>query len=296
MRLAPNLLRTMRPHQWVKNILLFCPLLLAHEIDNPKKFLSLGCAFLLMCLGASGTYLLNDVLDLEADRLHPVKKSRPVASGALPAGAALAAAFMLIGTGLGASLWFVGGQFTLMFGLYTLLTIAYSLWLKRLLIVDVIALSFFYTLRLLIGGTAVSVPVSPWLLACSWFFFLSLAFVKRFVEIRVCEELEGQTANGRSYLHGDLLLIQVAGIACGLSSVLVLLLYIATSDQVKILYANPLWLWMIAPLLVYWLMRTWFLAERNKMDPDPVSFAIKDGASWGTAALIGALLVLGSVT
>jgi 4-hydroxybenzoate polyprenyltransferase len=179
---------------------------------------------------------------------------------------------------------------------YAALSLSYTVALKRFLMVDVIILSFFYSLRIIIGGIAARVSLSPWFLAFSFFFFLSLAFVKRYTELRLLQDTSGEKLSGRGYGSHDTGLLPIAGISSGLLSILVFLLYIATSEQVKTLYSNALWLWMIAPLFVYWLMRTWFLAVRGTVHSDPVTFAIKDPPSWITAALIGLLLLLGAVT
>lgn len=290
------LIKTMRPHQWSKNIVLFVPILLAHDISHIDKYLTLMIAFACTCLAASGVYIVNDLLDREADRAHPVKKNRPIASGSVRADVAAFAAVILLGAGMGGAFVLLNVKFALILLFYVFLTTAYSFKLKKLLVIDVITLSFFYTLRILSGGVAVDVPVSPWLLGFSWFFFLSLAFLKRYIELKGCEAPDGECLKGRSYTSHDSIILPIAGISSGLLSVLVFLLYITTSDQMQALYSNPLWLWMVTPVLVYWLMRPWFLAERNGIDCDPVTFALTDVPSWIAAVITGILLVLGAVT
>ncbi|MGA3052293.1 MAG: UbiA family prenyltransferase [Chitinispirillaceae bacterium] len=290
------LLKTMRPHQWVKNLLLFAPFVLAHQIRSGEKYPILLIIFTCMCLTASATYLINDLFDRKADRRHPDKKNRSIASGALSPIVAWCAAGIMFFASLAAAARLVGTLPAALLACYAALSLLYTVALKRLLMVDVIVLSFFYSLRIIIGGVAVSVAISPWFLAFSFFFFLSLAFVKRYTELRLLGAGAGEMLSRRGYGPPDAELLPIAGISSGLLSILVFLLYIATSEQVKTLYSNSLWLWMIAPLFVYWLMRTWFLAVRGVVHSDPVTFAIKDPPSWITAVFIGILLLLGSVT
>jgi 4-hydroxybenzoate polyprenyltransferase len=293
--LFPIIFKALRPHQWVKNLLVFAPILLAHEVSDPKKFLLLIIGFVCLCFTASGLYLINDIFDREADRRHPVKKTRPIASGSLKPQAAIVCSTVLVGGSLAGAFAFVTPLFAGLLLGYVLLTIGYSAILKRLLVIDVLVLSLFYTVRLIAGGAAVDVPVSPWLLAFSWFFFLSLAFVKRFVEVTLPAGEPAKPGTGRGYVPGDGTMLQIAGLASGFMSVLVFLLYVTSSDQVQALYHNPLWLWMVAPVFVYWLVRTWLLAQRNLMNSDPVVFALKDPPSWVAAGIVGLLLLLGAV-
>jgi 4-hydroxybenzoate polyprenyltransferase len=290
------LLKALRPHQWVKNLLVFAPFILAHQLRDGARYPILLVTFACMCLTASAIYLCNDLFDREADRRHPDKKYRPIASGSLPPLVAWIAACTMLAVSLGIAVRFVGPLPAVLLAAYGVLSLSYTVALKRLLMVDVIVLSFFYSLRIIIGGTAVNVAISPWFLAFSFFFFLSLGFVKRYTEIRLLGTTTGERLARRGYGAEDIGLLPIAGISSGLLSILVFLLYIATSEQVKELYSNSLWLWMIAPLFVYWLMRIWFLAVRGIMHSDPVSFAIRDLPSWVTAALIATLLLLGSIT
>lgn len=287
-------IKSLRPHQWVKNLLLFAPLVLAHEVNDGKKTRTLLAAFALMCILSSAIYLINDICDKTADKRHPVKRLRPIASGALSVNTAAVTAAVLLFAGLGTAFGLMDRMFAVILAGYVLLTIAYSLKLKHLLAIDVITLSFFYTLRLLAGGAAADVLVSPWLLAFSWFFFLSLAFVKRFVDLQIRGASDTENQADRDYGATDRSLVQTAGLTSGFLSVLVFLLYVAMSEQVKTLYANSLWLWIVAPVLVYWLMRIWLLAGRGKIDSDPIAFALKDGASWVSAGVVGVLMVLGA--
>lgn len=288
--------RALRPHQWIKNLLLFAPIVLAHEIANTDRLSVLFVSFGIMCLLSSAMYLLNDLLDRQSDRAHPVKKSRPFASGALSPWTGIVASGSLIIISFVASTIWINDRFTLVLALYTLAVLFYSLIFKHWLMIDVIFLSLFYAVRIFAGGVAVDIPVSPWLLAFSCFFFLSLAFVKRFVELQLHQSAPDEELKGRFYRSGDSAMVQTAGITSGFLSVLVFLLYIANSKEVHEFYPHPLWLWMIAPLFIYWIMRVWFLAERKRIHSDPVTFAIKDGPSWATVGVAVMLFTLGSLS
>jgi 4-hydroxybenzoate polyprenyltransferase len=281
---ARAMLRALRPQQWLKNTLLFVPLLLAHTVLDLERLRDVALGFAAFCLCASGGYVLNDLLDREADRQHPRKRARPFASGTLSArqGALLAAA--LTGGGLALSLA-VGAPFAGMLVLYLALTISYSLWLKEKLFLDVLLLSALYSLRVLAGAVAARVDVSHWLLGFSLFLFLSLAFVKRYCELRQLASHDGAALARRSYRREDLGLIQTLGSASGYLSVLVLALNISSSDVAR-LYATPQWLWAVCPVLLYWLTRIWFLAGRGELPDDPVLFAAGDAQSWAALALI----------
>ncbi|MBN2035437.1 MAG: UbiA family prenyltransferase [Chitinispirillaceae bacterium] len=291
-----SLLKALRPHQWVKNLLLFAPLVLAHKLNDPASFTTLLVAFCLMSMASSAMYLINDLFDREADRKHPVKKNRPFASGAFSVRTGIVIAGVLLIAAFAASMVFLPDRFTLILTLYIVCVLLYSLVFKHWLMIDVILLSLFYGLRIFAGGVAVDIPVSPWLLAFSSFFFLSLAFVKRYVELQLHEAKPSEVVQGRYYRFDDRHLVQTAGITSGFLSVLVFLLYIANSKEVSEFYPHPMWLWMIAPLFIYWLMRFWFLAERKKIHSDPVTFAIKDGASWATVGFCILFLTLGSIS
>lgn len=287
------LLRALRPHQWVKNVLLFVPLLLAHQFE-PPRLLATVVAFLSFCACASGSYILNDLLDLQADRAHPRKRGRPFAAGALsiPAGIALAGA-LLVGA-FGLSLAALPLPASGMLAVYAVLTTAYSLVLKRILLVDVLVLAGLYTHRVLAGAVAAQVAVSPWLLAFSLFIFLSLAFVKRYVELASVEARDESGPARRGYRVGDIGMVQTMGLSSGFLAVLVIGLYVS-SDDVRRLYAMPELLWGTCPVLLYWVGRIWFLAGRGSLPDDPVLFAATDRTSYAAGALVAAIAVLASV-
>ena len=272
------ILQALRPQQWVKNILIFIPFLLAHQSVSIDKIVLLMLAFVAFSVCASAVYVLNDLVDVESDRQHPIKCRRPFASGDLPLAVGPPIALGLLGVGGCLSFAFLPGTFVVTLVLYVLLTTAYSLWLKRQVMMDVLTLASLYTLRIFAGGASVTIMVSEWLMAFSLFFFMSLALAKRYAELARLND-EGQAdAVGRGYRVSDLGLIESMGPTSGSLAVLVFALYI-NSDAIKQFYTNTQVLWFICPLFLYWLGRIWFLAKRRELSEDPVVFAMKDSIS-----------------
>lgn len=284
------LARAMRVHQWAKNVLVFIPVVASHQLTDSTLWMQAGLAFLSFSLSASSVYILNDCLDLASDRRHPRKKNRPFACGSLsiPLGLLLAAGSLLAGVLLASML---PRMFFFVLGGYLVLTTGYSFYLKQFVLVDVIVLAQLYTVRVYGGGAATGVVPSHWLLTFSLFLFLSLALVKRFTELRLMSQADGKELHGRGYWVTDLEHISSIGSASGLLAVLVLALYIS-SKEVLLLYSHPEVLWLICPVMLYWVSRVWMLAYRNRMDDDPVVFAVRDPKSYVMAAIIGAILVL----
>ncbi|MFN0059176.1 MAG: UbiA family prenyltransferase [Planctomycetota bacterium] len=286
------ILKTVRLHQWAKNLLLFVPLLAAHQFGIPMVVDAL-LGFLCFGLAASGGYVFNDLLDLEADRLHPQKRNRALASGKLePARGVQLCAGLLVGSAL-LAVATLPLLFTGLLVLYLAATISYSLYFKRKLLADVILLAGLYTLRVFAGGAAIDLPVSQWLMAFSMFFFLSLAFAKRHSELSLMLAGQKEKAHGRAYRVDDLDLLLSMGPSCGLMAVLVLCLYF-NSDVVQRFYPTPGLLWFTCPVLFYWLGRVWFLARRGELPGDPVSFALTDKISLIAGALVLAIAGLAS--
>ncbi len=285
---------SLRPTQWAKNALLLLPLIFAHQLHDVHKLIEVVLAIVAFCLCASASYVLNDMLDVHDDRRHAEKIRRPFAAGDLPLswGPPIILALLIVGVVLAAAL---GKQFLAWLTFYFFLTSAYSLYFKRKLLVDVIVLAGLYTLRILAGGAAVGVEVSPWLLAFSIFLFLSLAFIKRYVELMSVQDLAETSIRGRGYMVSDLEIIQVVGPCSGYLAVLVFALYIHSSDLVTHLYKHPLRLWLICPLMLYWITRVWILARRRWLKQDPVLFAVTDRVSWYAAALAAMLVVAASL-
>ncbi|GIW86283.1 MAG: membrane protein [Isosphaeraceae bacterium] len=282
-------LQAMRLHQWAKNVLIFVPLVTAHVIAQPSYLIPALLAFAAFSLMASAVYILNDLLDLRADRRHVQKRFRPFASGQLgiPQGLALMAGLLAASSALAA---FLPWKFGVLLLAYAILTTAYSAILKQKLMVDVLCLAALYTLRILAGGAAVDVSISPWLMAFSMFFFLSLAFAKRYIELDARSDESGRVA-GRGYLASDIELVRSVGPTSGYLATLVLCLYI-NSNEVRSLYQRPWIIWLIAPLLLYWITRLWFLAQRRELPHDPVLFALRDRHSYLIGLMVGVLLVV----
>jgi 4-hydroxybenzoate polyprenyltransferase/phosphoserine phosphatase len=269
--------KALRLHQWLKNLLLFLPLLGAHQLLNLPLLSDALLAFVSFGLCASSVYVLNDLMDLESDRRHPRKRKRPFAAGHLSplAGAAVSGVLLL---GAIAVALLVRPAFVVWLGVYFALTLAYTFWLKRKILLDVLSLAGLYTLRIIAGGAAVGVAASFWLLAFSLFLFLSLAFVKRYSELKVMLEQGQDEAHGRGYRTDDLELIQMLGIVAGFSAVLVMALYI-NGETVLQLYRHPEAMWLTVPILLYWISRMWVKAHRGDMHDDPVLYAVRDRVS-----------------
>jgi len=244
-------------------------------------------AFAAFSLCASSAYIINDLVDLESDRQHPTKRERPFASGSLQIQTGIVLAPLLIAGALLIAAPLLSSLFTALLCSYFLLTMAYSLYFRRKLLLDVLTLAGLYTLRILAGGIAVSVVVSQWLLTFSVFLFLSLAFLKRYAELRVIEENNQINHSGRGYVLSDIMMVQNVGSTSGYLSVLVLALYINSREVVE-LYQHPWVLWLIGPCLLYWITRMWFLAHRGQMTDDPILFAVRDRKSYmiGFAVLV----------
>lgn len=285
-------LRALRPHQWVKNALVFVPMLAAHRLDG-ATLLQSALAFVAFCLVASGVYVVNDLLDLAADRAHPRKRHRPFASGAIPLaqGTWMAAGLLLGGLASGAAL---GWPFTTVMLLYVAATTAYSIHLKRRVLVDIALLAGLYTIRLLAGGAATGIPLSVWLLAFSIFLFFSLAAVKRQAELVDSSRSGKLGASGRGYRVEDLPILSMMAVAAGYVSVLVLALYI-NSPAVARLYASPPALWGICGLLLYWVSRMVLVTHRGEMHDDPIVYAARDPVSRACFVLILAFVLGGAL-
>jgi len=284
-------LSLMRMHQWPKNLLVFVPLILAHQWANETKLFSGLLAFAALSLASSATYVVNDLLDLQVDRLHPRKKLRPLAAGSLSKRAAIICAGLCLALSIILCLASLSPTFLGFVIGYVALSVAYTVAFKKLIVADVMVLSSLYGLRLLAGGAATGIMVSPWLLAFSAFLFLSLAFLKRFSELKTSVSNGAKQLPGRGYEINDLVLIQILGLSSAMMSVVVFFIYIADSEIVRGYYSQPLFLWLIGPILIYWLTRIWFLAERGAVKDDPVDFALRDWTSW-ILGITAMLLVL----
>ena len=287
---AGTILRQLRPHQWVKNLLLFLPLILAHRLSDVAAWSASALAFVSFCCLASSAYCLNDLLDLAADRVHPTKRRRPLASGDLAPVTAVALALGLPVLAFALTPFLPWG-FAISLGLYGAGTLLYSFALKRRAVADVILLTALYTIRILAGGLAADIYVSQWLLAFSIFFFLSLSLLKRHGEILLASESSSERIPGRGYASGDLRLVGLLGRASGWVSVLVLVLYL-NGEAVTRLYRSPALLWLVGPLLLYWFHRIWKFSAQGRIPGDPIPFVFTDPVSYAVAGATGVLLAV----
>jgi 4-hydroxybenzoate polyprenyltransferase len=271
----------LRGHHWAKNLLLFLPLVLSHNLSM-NLALRTAVGFVLYGFCASGLYILNDLLDLHSDRGHPWKKERPFAAGQIPISEGVFVSVTLLGSALG-----LGFLLNLRFGLalvgYAALTMFYSLYLKKVALLDVFVLSSFYSFRILAGALISATPLSQWFLAFSMFFFLSLAMAKRYSELLHATDLIASGNSGRGYHVHDREMLLSFGVGSSFASVVILSLYVQSQD-VRVLYTSPEWLLLLCPIVLYWLGRTWLLAHRGELKEDPVTLAIRDRVSYAVAA------------
>jgi len=280
----------MRVHQCVKNLRIFVSPLLAHNLNEPAILLATCLAFLSFCFCASSVYITNDLLDLESDRRHPSKCRRPFAAGVLPAdqGLMLAAGLLGLSLLLGA---LVNTYFLLALAAYFACTLAYSLYLKRFALIDVMMLAGLYAMRVIAGNCAALIWPSFWLLAFSIFLFLSLGIVKRYTELRDVVLAGKPGAAGRGYYPEDVATLQGLGMAAGYAAVVVMALYVNSTKSGE-LYDRPEALWLLCPIMLFWISRVWLLAGRGHMHEDPIVFALRDRISWALVVLLGAGMAL----
>ena len=288
---VPTVFKAIRVHQWSKNFLVILPLIMSHKLSTVSIAAAVE-AFFCFSFTASANYVVNDLLDMESDRRHPSKRFRPFASGDLQVSGGLLLVMALVGASL-CLLPLLPSGFALWLGLYIVATMSYSIYFKRVVVVDVLMLSGLYTLRMLAGGAATGTAISQWLASFSTLLFLSLAMLKRVSELENLRERGIAATPGRGYLVADLSQIRSFGTASAYAAVVVFMLYIARPD-VSDLYRHASRLWLVVPLLLYWLNRVWLLASRGELNEDPVIFAIRDKISLavGATVLLVAILAL----
>jgi 4-hydroxybenzoate polyprenyltransferase len=267
--------RALRPQQWAKNLLIFVPAGLSHQVTDPRTDLYLLVGFLCLSLMASATYLVNDLADLTADRRHQSKRRRPLASGELAISHSLLAVVPLAAVSLGVAFW-LSPQFAGWLGVYAATTLAYSMRLKRIVMLDVTVLAFLYTLRIVIGGVIAGADQSVWLLAFSMFFFASLALTKRHSEIVASAMAGALDLKGRGYRTTDAPLTLATGVSFSAAAILIVVIYLTDSAFPSGLYGHPERLWATPIVIQLWLARLWLLAHRGEMQEDPVAFALTD--------------------
>lgn len=280
------LIKLLRPHQWMKNALLFVPIFTANRVSDLHAWQNAAMAAVAFCLVASSGYIFNDLNDVAKDRLHPTKRHRPLPAGTVTPRAAVALAVALIVSGMAiASL--IGLTTLALVATYLAATLIYTFWLKSFVLADVLALAGLYTLRIVTGAAAIGQPSTLWLLSFSMFLFFSLAMIKRHKELDPDRMAEGRQF-GRDYALSDITVVVALGVSSGLLSVLVMGLYV--DSQVALArYPSPHWLWLICPIIWYWCARLWFKAARREVDDDPVIYALRDRASWVCLLVIACL-------
>ncbi len=292
---AAPYLRMLRVHQWAKNVLLFLPLIAAHQFTDVRAITRAAVGFIAFSFLASAVYIVNDIRDIEHDRVHPTKRKRPFASGAIPVrvGWTVMPVLAVISVGLSLSL---GWHFSLWMLTYLVLTTLYTFGLKRLVLVDAIVLAVLYTIRVYAGGAATDTVLTYWFIAFSIFLFLSLAFVKRYAELITGDDDDESdtTLAGRGYRAADAPLIQMLGVAAGFAASLVFAMYINGAKSLA-LYSEPDVLWATLPISTYWVSYIWLKAHRGEMHDDPVIFALRDPASWVTVLAFGAVLTVATI-
>lgn len=274
---AAAALECMRPYQWLKNTLVFVPLIAAHRLDELDRLRIATAVFLAFNFCASAIYLINDIKDAAADRLHPHKRFRPIASGRLPRALALALVPLLLGAGMAIATW-IDVRVTAVLGFYVALMVVYTLWLKAIVLLDALVLAAGYALRIAAGAVAVAIRPPAELLAFFVFLFFSLAMVKRYAELSLLRHAGVKTAPSRCYAVADSEVLMVLGGSSGMLSVLVLE-QVLTSEDVGPTYARSVLGWCAAVLLLYWISHMWLIAHRGRMTDDPLVFAIKDRVS-----------------
>ncbi len=289
-----SIIKEIRIHQWAKNLLLFLPIIMAHQFTETKIVISVFWAFISFSFCASAMYVLNDLLDIETDIAHPSKQHRPLASGemSIKLGVFLIIGLIIISFSIVVST--LSTSFLIILIIYIMLTTAYSFILKQIMLIDVIVLGGLYTLRIGAGSVASGVGVSSWLLVFSMFFFLSLAFMKRYADLILMRENNKGKIAGRDYHLEDLDLVQKSGITSGFVAMLVLALYINSAHVIG-LYKSPILIWFTVPVLLYWLMRMWMVTNRGKMTEDPIIFALRDKITYISMFIIVVIMLLAAI-
>jgi 4-hydroxybenzoate polyprenyltransferase len=280
--------KLIRPHQWAKNALVFVPVLSFHHFTVPVA-LAAALAWVAFSLCASSVYILNDLVDVQADRAHPRKRTRPLASGAIPAGQGLAGSALLLAAAA-LTAYAVSPAFLGVLAGYYVLTTSYSFSLKRKMLLDVVVLAMLYAVRVIGGAVAIEAPISVWLIAFSLFIFTSLALIKRYVELVQIQDAGGRDPTNRNYRVDDAVIVATLAAASGFNAVTVFALYV--SSEAAHLYTRPMLLWLVCPTLMYWIGRTLLMAHRRDLHDDPVVFALKDRVSRLTVVWIGVLVLL----
>ena len=288
-----SFIKSLRCHQWFKNVLIFIPVITSHQIMNLQILTDAIIAFIAFCFCSSSAYILNDLMDLETDRNHFAKKYRPFAAGEFPLAWGIILAPLLLSISLLIAI-VLNREFLFLLSTYYLVTLLYSVRLKEVVLVDVVTLAVLYTFRVVGGNLATAIPVSNWLLAFTVFLFFSLALIKRYSELYAIDNQQKRKIMRRDYSPDDKNIVAMFGTASGYISVLVLAFYI-NSKQILVLYKYPQLLWLLCLVLLYWISRMWLITYRGKMDTDPLVYAMKDKSTYITAVVAALILILATV-
>ena len=286
-----TLLRAWRMHQWLKNLLIFVPLFVGHGYGDREKIIATSLGFVALCVLASATYMINDIADLETDRLHPTRRLRPFASGSLPVAFGLISAPLIVTAAL-AGAYLLAPTFAVALFSYLVLTLAYSLGLKRIPLLDVFVIGLLFTLRIVMGSEVAGLGHSPWLLSFALAFFLSLALAKRHGEVLRAARVDVEEIAGRGYRGDDWPITLTFGVGAGLVSVIIMLLYMTNDAAPSGFYRQSGWLYAMPAIVSLWLMRIWLVSQRLELHDDPVVFALKDRVSLALALLVAIVFYL----
>jgi len=285
-----SLILVLRPHHWLKNSLVLVPLVTSFSVFDPNRLWLSTWALISLSLIASGTYIVNDLIDLPHDRAHPAKRHRPLASGAVSIPTAIGLALALVTSGLVVALTWIGVDFGGILLAYLSITLLYSRFLKSRALLDVLALVVLWNIRIYAGAVAIGVDLSVWLLSFGAFLFLSLSLLKRATELRAAVGPAHEPIAGRGYAPQDLAMVAQMGVAAAMAALVVLALFVDSSSA-QWRYAHPERLWFVCPAIWYWLSRLWLKMHRGQMHHDPVVFSVKDGASWvALGGVVGAVI------
>lgn len=286
-----SVIRMLRPHQWVKNTLIFVPILINFPASKLHEYMTVIMTFMMFCLLASTGYIINDIIDRERDRKHHEKKNRPIASGQVTIRLAVYTMFFML-TAFASLASIMPLNISIVGACYLFGTLSYSLIIKNIPMLDVLCLALLYSIRIVAGQVAINQPVSFWLLTFSVFFFLSLAVSKRCAELSNCRSREDPIGFYRPYSAGDLSFLVTIGVNSIIASNLVFAVYLIEEQFPREIYNSPHWLWLVLPLLLYWGLRVWYITIGGSMQQDFINFAIRDRTSWIILLGVGAVMVM----
>jgi 4-hydroxybenzoate polyprenyltransferase len=282
-----NLVVSLRPDQWTKNLIVFAALIFAVQLFDPAALALASAAFLIFCALSGAVYLVNDVSDREADQRHPLKRNRPIASGALAPGTALVWAAGLIVTGLAAAFW-LRPSFGVAAASYVALVIVYSRALKHVVILDVMSIAIGFVLRAVAGGLVIGVPISEWLLVCTILGALFLGLAKRRHELTLLAD--GATGHRRILEEYDPYLLDQMIAVVAAATLVAYIIYCASPDTAE--KFGTRWLVLTTPFPIYGIFRYLYLVHRKHEGGSPSDLLLSDRPLLGCVAMWGLAVVL----